>query len=150
MGSPSIQIDGRIPPVFHLARPAFLAAARAFAAASAARIGGAPWREVVIHLVGNDECARVNALIVHHTGPTDVITQRYDSIPGEPQGLYGELFINTDRALAAAPHRAGWSPAKELILYLAHGMDHLSGADDAAPADYNRMRRRELKWMKGL
>ena len=71
-------------------------------------------------------------------------------MPPEEPGLYGELFVNTDQALRAAPKRKGWSPAKELLLYVAHGMDHLSGADDCAEADYNRMRRRELKWLNSL
>ena len=83
-------------------------------------------------------------------GATDVITQAYDAIPPEEPGLFGELFVNTDQALRAAPKRRGWSPAKELLLYIAHGMDHLSGADDHAPADYARMRRRELSWLRQL
>ena len=83
-------------------------------------------------------------------GATDVITQAYDAIPPEEPGLFGELFVNTDQALRAAPRRRGWSPAKELLLYVAHGMDHLSGADDHAPADYARMRRRELSWLRAL
>jgi len=33
---------------------------------------------------------------------------------------------------------------------VAHGMDHLSGADDLTPADYDRMRRRELAWLSAL
>ena len=82
-------------------------------------------------------------------GATDVITQAYDAIPPEEPGLYGELFVNTDQALRAAPRRPGWSPAKELLLYIAHGMDHLSGADDLEPEDYARMRRRELSWIRG-
>ena len=83
-------------------------------------------------------------------GPTDVITQRYDAMPGEPEGVYGELYVNVDQALRVAPKRRGWSPAKELLLYVAHGMDHLSGADDLKPRDYDRMRRRELGWLKEL
>ena len=83
-------------------------------------------------------------------GATDVITQRYDAMPGEPAGVYGELYVNVDQALRVAPKRRGWSPAKELLLYVAHGMDHLSGADDLNPRDYDRMRRRELRWLKEL
>ena len=81
-------------------------------------------------------------------GATDVITQAYDAIPPEKPGLFGELFVNVDRARLAAPKRAGWSVAKELLLYVAHGMDHLSGADDHSSKDYARMRRRELRWLR--
>ena len=55
------------------------------------------------------------------------------------------------KAARRVAHRwRGWSPDNELLLYVAHGMDHLSGADDADDADdagYMRMRRRELRWM---
>ena len=54
------------------------------------------------------------------------------------------------RPVGAAPRRRGWSAAKELFLYVAHGMDHLSGADDHAPCDYAAMRRRELGWLRAL
>jgi rRNA maturation RNase YbeY len=83
-------------------------------------------------------------------GATDVVTQAYDSIPPEEPGLYGELFVNVDQALRAAPKRNGWSAAKELLLYVAHGMDHLSGADDHSEKDYRAMRRRELGWLRAL
>jgi ssRNA-specific RNase YbeY (16S rRNA maturation enzyme) len=83
-------------------------------------------------------------------GPTDAITQGYDPMPGEAPGVYGEVYVNCDRALKAAPKRRGWSPAKELLLYIAHGIDHLSGADDFLPKDYQAMRRRELLWIKDI
>ena len=81
-------------------------------------------------------------------GATDVITQGYEAIPPEPDGVYGELYVNADMATRAAPSRRGWSAAKELLLYVAHGMDHLSGADDHSPEDYWKMRRRELRWIR--
>ena len=83
-------------------------------------------------------------------GATDVITQAYTSIPPEEPGILGELFVNVDQARRAAPKRRGWSPARELLLYIAHGMDHLSGADDRTAAAYVRMRRRELAWLSAV
>ncbi|HRR34925.1 MAG TPA: rRNA maturation RNase YbeY [Kiritimatiellia bacterium] len=106
------------------------------------------WQEITIHLLDDAGIAPVNQAIMGHDGPTDVITQRYEPIPGEPDGLVGELFINVERAHQAAPRRAGWSPDRELALYLAHGCDHLSGADDATPRERSRMRRRELAWFR--
>ncbi len=108
------------------------------------------WHEVVVHLVRDAESDAMHRAIMGIAGATDVITQAYDAIPPEDPGLFGELFVNTDQALRAAPKRRGWSPAKELLLYMAHGMDHLSGADDHDPADYARMRRRELSWLRKL
>jgi len=37
--------------------------------------------------------------------------------------------------------------ADELALYLAHGCDHLSGANDRTLRERRRMRRRELLWL---
>jgi len=108
------------------------------------------WREVTIHLLDDAGIAPVNAAIMAHDGATDVITQRYEPCPGEPDGLIGELFVNVERAARVAPRRAGWSADRELALYLAHGCDHLTGADDGTPAERTLMRRRELAWLRRL
>jgi rRNA maturation RNase YbeY len=110
----------------------------------------APWREVTIHLLDDAGIAPVNAAIMAHDGATDVITQRYEPCPGEPDGLIGELFVNVERAVRVAPRRAGWSADRELALYLAHGCDHLTGADDGTPGERALMRRRELAWLRRL
>ena len=144
-----IEVSGSVPKAFGLAKAQVVAAARFFAAQSCARVGGT-WHEVVVHLVRDAASDELHQAIMGVAGATDVITQAYDAVPPEEPGLYGELFVNTDQALRVAPRRKGWSPAKELLLYVAHGMDHLSGADDCAEADYNRMRRRELKWLNSL
>ena len=144
-----VTVAGCLPAAFGLVRATVKAAARFFAARSRARVGGV-WHEVVVHLVQDAASGELHRAIMGVEGATDVITQAYDAIPPEAPGLYGELFVNTDQALRAAPKRKGWRPAKELLLYIAHGMDHLSGADDCAEADYNRMRRRELKWLNSL
>jgi rRNA maturation RNase YbeY len=123
----------------------------ALAALAQARVPSAPpWREVTVHLLDDAGIAPVNEAIMAHTGATDVITQRYEPCPGEPDGLLGELFVNVQRAALAAPRRAAWSADRELALYLAHGFDHLTGADDGTPAERARMRRRELGWLKRL
>lgn len=144
-----VDVEGRLPRDFALSRDAFVAAARFFAQRSSARTG-ARWHAVTVHLVrdaASDACHRA---IMGIAGATDVITQAYDAIPPEPPGLFGELFVNTDQARCAAPARRGWTKEKELLLYLAHGMDHLSGADDQTPRQYAQMRRRELAWIRAL
>ena len=139
-------MDGALPRKIGLAKSEVRSAAEFFAARSSARIG-VPFRAVTVVLQNDAFSAEVHAAINGAEGPTDVITQRYDAMPGEAEGVYGELYVNTDQALRAAPKRPGWSAAKELLLYVAHGMDHLSGADDLEPRDYARMRRRELGWL---
>lgn len=141
-----IEIDGRIPKALSLTRGTLASAAKYFAGRSARRCGLA-FRRVVIIVQDDGASAEVHEAVMGVAGATDVITQRYDAMPPEPEGVYGELYVNAERALSAAPKRPGWSPAKEFLLYVAHGMDHLSGADDHSPRDYALMRRRELKWL---
>ena len=142
-----VTVDGVLPRKLGLNKSGLKSAAEFFAARSSARIG-VPFRAVTVILQDDVFSAEVHEAINGAKGPTDVITQRYDAMPGEADGVYGELYVNVNQALRAAPNRRGWSPAKELLLYVAHGMDHLSGADDLKPRDYDCMRRRELGWLK--
>ena len=144
-----VEIDGRVPRAVGLTKTELRTAAMFFAKKSSSRIG-VPFRAVTVILQDDAFSAEVHEAINGAKGPTDVITQRYDAMPGEAEGVYGELYVNVDQALRVAPKRRGWSSAKELLLYVAHGMDHLSGADDLKPRDYDRMRRRELGWLKEL
>ena len=144
-----VEIEGRVLRALGLRKSELKGAAAFFAERSSSRIG-VPFRAVTVILQDDAFSAEVHEAINGAKGPTDVITQRYDAMPGEAEGVYGELYVNVDQALRVAPKRRGWSPAKELLLYVAHGMDHLSGADDLKPRDYDRMRRRELGWLRGL
>ena len=142
-----VLIDGALPRALALPRATLRRAAAFFAAKSGAHIR-TPFRAVTVVLQDDAFSDEVHRAINGAEGATDVITQRYDAMPGEAPGVYGELYVNCDQALRVAPRRRGWSAAKELLLYVAHGMDHLSGADDLEPRDYERMRRRELGWIR--
>ena len=144
-----VTIDGALPRKLGIARAELRSAAEFFASRSSSRVG-VPFRSVTVVLQDDAFSAEVHLAINGSAGPTDVVTQRYDAMPGEEPGVYGELYVNCDQAMRAAPRRMGWSAAKELLLYIAHGMDHLSGADDFSSADYARMRRRELAWLRQL
>ncbi|MGN0834177.1 MAG: rRNA maturation RNAse YbeY [Kiritimatiellia bacterium] len=142
-------VEGALPRSVGLTKRQLKTAAAAFAAKSSARIG-TPFRAVTVVLQDDAFSAEVHLAVNGVGGATDVITQRYDALPGEPAGVYGELYVNVDQAVRVAPRRRGWSVAKELLLYVAHGMDHLSGADDRDPKGYDRMRRRELRWLRAV
>ena len=142
-----VKIEGTLPKAFGLTKRELQAFATKFADASSRRIR-IPFNDISVILQDDSFSAEVHLAINGAEGPTDVITQRYDPMPGEKAGIYGELYVNCDRALKAAPRRRNWNAAKELLLYIAHGMDHLSGADDLTPAEYQTMRRRELSWLK--
>lgn len=146
---PHIEVTGTVPKDFGMTKAELKAAARFFAQRSATRVGMV-FHEVVVHLIRDAESDALHQAIMSITGATDVITQAYDAIPPEEPGIFGELFVNTDQARRAAPKRANWDIAHELLLYVAHGMDHLSGADDHSEHDYATMRRRELCWLRAL
>jgi rRNA maturation RNase YbeY len=141
-----IVVDGALPCSFAISKASLKAAAKYFASRSSKRIG-IPFRSVTVVLQDDAESDEVHRGIMGVEGATDVITQAYEAMPPEPEGIYGELYVNTDQARRFSNIVRNWSAEKELLLYIAHGMDHLSGADDFEPADRARMRRRELKWM---
>lgn len=142
-----IFVSGKIPKKFALSRAQIKSAALFFAELSSRRVRE-NWHEVTIHLGDDSSSDEMHQAIMGIKGPTDVITQGYDAIPPEEPGLFGELFVNTDQALREGEKRRGMTPQKELLLYIAHGMDHLSGADDHSEKEYRTMRRRELAWIK--
>ena len=131
---------------FPVDRKGLLSLARGLVTLAQRRTPGVSWLEVTVHLLDDAGIAPINEAIMRHAGATDVITQRYDSCPGEAVGLRGELFVNVERTFTFK-RRKNWTAEQELALYLAHGFDHLTGADDATPAARARMRRRELAWL---
>ncbi len=110
---------------------------------------GDTWAELVLILVDDAAMSRVNREALGHAGPTDVITLEYLPLPLEPGGPSAEIVVNLDAAGRAGPPH-GWSASCELALYVAHGIDHLCGLDDATPAQRARMRRRERRWLAEL
>lgn len=79
--------------------------------------------------------------------PTDVISFRCDPVPGE-DGVTGDLIVNVERAVQEGPDHSGADA--ELALYIAHGFNHLSGADDNTPGKRAAMRRTELRRLAEL
>ena len=135
--------------LFPVDRNRLLRCARKLAASAQRHTPGVAWLDVTVHLLDDAGIAPVNVTVMNHAGATDVITQRYDACPGEPEGIIGELFVNVERAFTV-PRRKGWTQEQELLLYFAHGFDHLTGADDIVPSDRARMRRRELAWLRKI
>lgn len=105
------------------------------------------WGEIEVILSNDANIAAVKEQVFNRKEITDVIALRYNPVPGIEKHTSAELFINVQRA-AQRKNTTGWNPSKELALYLAHGCDHLAGADDSTKAEYNRMRNRELRWLR--
>ena len=124
------------------------AALAALASRLAARAFGPdaePYAELSIMLVGDKDMPSCKERVFGIRIQTDVISLAYAAIPGI-QPATAELVINAERALQEGANRPGGA-ARELALYLAHGLDHLAGHDDDTPAARRSMRRRETRWL---
>jgi probable rRNA maturation factor len=105
------------------------------------------WKEVTLLLTDDAGITQYNREFFGKNSPTDVISFRSDPFPGE-DGTTGDLIVNIERAVQEGPHHDGVNA--ELALYIAHGFDHLSGAEDDTPARRAAMRRTELRWLADL
>lgn len=89
--------------------------------------------ELNVILVSNRRMAELHRRFLHLPGPTDVITFQH-----------GEIFIGAETARTHA-RQFGTSLELELRLYIAHGLLHLHGFDDKAPAAAAEMERAQEK-----
>lgn len=105
-----------------------------------------PWAEVSVVLTDDAGIALLNRTFLDHARATDVITFTLLPMPGGGAGTCGEIHLNVERALEEGARRG--NAADELALYLAHGCDHLTGANDRTLRQQRRMRRRELLWIQ--
>ncbi len=70
-----------------------------------------------------------------HDGPTDVITQRYNAHSRRVRRSNWRTVRHVERAHCRATPHGMVALDHELALYLAHGRDHLTGADDTHRAN---------------
>lgn len=105
-----------------------------------------PWAEVCLVLTDDEGIIPANKEYFGKERPTDVISFRYDPIPGEDEGFTGDLIINVDRAVQRGAEEKGAD--YELALYIAHGFDHLSGAEDDTPEKKQAMLDTETAWLE--
>lgn len=103
------------------------------------------WQDISVLLLDDALITETNRQYFQKDRPTDVITFRYDPVPGD-EGYDGDLLVNCERAVQVGPEHDGIQ--HELALYIAHGFDHLSGAEDYADEDRTSMRKTELAWLK--
>jgi len=84
-------------------------------------------RAVFVWLISDRRMASLHRKFMHQGGPTDVLTFQH-----------GEIFISVETARKHA-RTFGNSLARELRLYIVHGLLHLHGFDDRKRADAHRM-----------
>jgi len=96
--------------------------------------------------------AKINGDYVGHEGTTDVITFCY--LEGDDELFDGDiavdLFVCVDVAQREGARRKNSTYARELALYITHGLLHSAGEDDLDAVSRKRMRRREREVMKEL
>jgi probable rRNA maturation factor len=105
------------------------------------------WQEVTLLLTDDAGITPYNREFFGKDRPTDVISFHSEPIPGE-EGATGDLIVNVECAVREGPQHDGVDA--ELALYIAHGFDHLSGADDDTTARRAAMRRTETRWLAEL
>jgi rRNA maturation RNase YbeY len=110
----------------------------------------APWHELSVYLLNDQSITGIHRSVYGSAESTDVITQRYEAVPGEPEGLRGDMFLNLQCAQREGTARSGWTPDREVALYIAHACDHLNDYDDADDAGFRTMRKRELDWLSEI
>jgi len=103
--------------------------------------------EISLAFVDNPTIHQLNKRYLQHDEPTDVLSFPL-SDPGSRK-LAGELVLGAEIAQAQAAER-GHDVQAELALYVIHGLLHLCGHDDHAPADRQVMRQRERHYLLQL
>lgn len=94
--------------------------------------------EVFVLLVSDRRMASLHRRFLNEPGPTDVLTFKH-----------GEIFISVETARRNA-RVFGNSVARELRLYIVHGLLHLHGFDDRSEADARRMKAVQEKALASL
>lgn len=84
-------------------------------------------REVFVLLISDRRMASLHRQFLRGVGPTDVMTFQH-----------GEIFISVETARRHAS-RYGNSLARELRLYVVHGLLHIHGFDDRNEIDSQKM-----------
>jgi probable rRNA maturation factor len=110
-------------------------------ALAAARAEGFRRGELSIAVVGRAAMRTLHRRFMDDDSPTDVLT--FDlGTDARAGALAGEIVVCADVAAAEARRRQ-LAFAHETALYVVHGVLHLAGYDDHAPAAFRRMHARE-------
>ncbi len=104
------------------------------------RCEGATVADVDIAVVDKKEMAAMNRKYLQHIGPTDVLS--FDLSDNLTLGIVAQLVVCGDVAVTEAKAR-GHSPARELMLYVVHGLLHMMGYEDSSVRGAAKMHARE-------
>ncbi len=109
---------------------------------------GIPWRYLGIILTGHERVLELNRSFLGHDYHTDVLSfDLGDETPDAP--LAGEVYVDLDTA-AERHAEFGTTFEEEALRYVAHGLLHLAGYDDATPAEKAAMHALEDRYLAAL
>ena len=104
--------------------------------------------KINVVLVDSDTIRQYNRDFLQHDYPTDVI-----SFPAEDRRsegyLEGEVLACTEIANERAKE-FGWTAEEELLLYIVHGMLHLTGYNDTNSEQQAAMQEKERTYLETL
>jgi len=104
--------------------------------------------KINVVLVDSDTIQQYNRDFLRHDYPTDTISFLTEDRRDEGY-LEGEVLVCTEVAHERAKE-FGWTPEEELLLYVVHGMLHLTGFDDATVEQRDAMQEQERTYLAML
>ena len=99
-------------------------------------------------LVDSDTIQQYNRDFLQHDYPTDTITFPIEVRQSEGY-LEGEILVCSEIAKDRAAE-FGWTAEEELMLYIVHGLLHLTGFDDTTPEQQTLMQEKERSYLATL
>ena len=111
-----------------------------------ARGEGVRWREVGVILGDHALVRGLNREWLGHDWDTDVVSFPLDEDAAARGEIDGEVYVDLDTALEAAPEH-GATFETEALRYVAHGLLHLAGHDDATTLERAAMRILEDRYL---
>ena len=110
--------------------------------------GGIQSGKMTVVFVDSDTIQQYNRDFLQHDYPTDTISFPLEDRRSQGH-LEGEVLVCTEIAKERAKE-FGWTAEEELLLYIIHGMLHLTGFDDAIPEQRAVMQEKEREYLAML
>jgi probable rRNA maturation factor len=99
--------------------------------------------KISVAVVDDPTIAELHQRYLNDPQPTDVLSFVLER---SPKYLEGEIVVSADTAAASAPDY-NWTADDELLLYVIHGVLHLTGYDDTTPKKREIMRKKEREYL---
>lgn len=103
---------------------------------------------ISVVLTDNKEIMLLNKKYFHRSYPTDVLSFNLSDCP-DPLNIAGEIIISVERAVENSKVFCN-DIKNELLLYVIHGLLHLTGFEDSTNSEKEKMRKKENELMSHL